>query len=48
MIIRGYHMTWNDGMALEAELTGRVRNSDDFKEGARAFAEKRKPVFEGK
>jgi len=45
MIIRGYNMTWDDGMKLEAELIGRVRNSEDFKEGTRAFIEKRKPQF---
>ena len=48
MIIRGYNMTWDDGMKLEAELTARVRNSEDFKEGTRAFMEKRKPLFEAK
>lgn len=45
MIIRGYNMTWDDGMKLEAELIGRIRNSEDFQEETRAFIEKRKPLF---
>ena len=47
-IIRGYNMTMEEGLKLEAELINRVRSTEDFIEGARAFAEKRKPVYKGK
>jgi 2-(1,2-epoxy-1,2-dihydrophenyl)acetyl-CoA isomerase len=35
-------------LALEAELQGRCGRTRDFKEGVRAFLEKRKPGFEGR
>lgn len=47
-VIRGYGMTWEDGVKLEAELMTRIRSSEDFKEGALAFARKRQPVFKGR
>ncbi|HEY4612823.1 MAG TPA: enoyl-CoA hydratase-related protein [Bacteroidota bacterium] len=37
-----------DGLALEASLFGVCCSSDDFKEGTKAFLEKRKPVFKNK
>lgn len=48
MIIVGYDMTMEEGVKLEQKLLGHVRSSEDFMEGARAFAEKRKPVFKGR
>lgn len=47
-IIRGHDMTMEEGLKLEAELLSRVNSTEDFAEGARAFVEKRQPVFEGK
>jgi enoyl-CoA hydratase/carnithine racemase len=41
-------MPLEEGLKLERELNSRVRNSEDFMEGARAFAEKRPPVYKGK
>ncbi|WCK56563.1 enoyl-CoA hydratase [Aneurinibacillus sp. Ricciae_BoGa-3] len=35
-------------LAYEAQVQGELIGTDDFKEGARAFLEKRKPVFSGK
>ncbi len=37
-----------DGLELEASLFGVCCGSEDFKEGTRAFLEKRKPVFKNK
>lgn len=47
-LIRGYNMTLEEGLQLEIDLANRVRGTEDFMEGARAFAEKRPPVYKAK
>jgi len=47
-MIRGYNLPLDEGLSLESELAAGVRSSDDFKEGARAFAEKRPPDYKAK
>ena len=47
-IIRGYDMTLENGLYLEAEKVAYIRTTDDFMEGARAFAQKRPPEYKGK
>ncbi|MBN1643420.1 MAG: enoyl-CoA hydratase/isomerase family protein [Dehalococcoidales bacterium] len=47
-IIRGYEMDLEEGLALEQELAARIRDSEDFMEGARAFAEKRSPQYKAR
>lgn len=47
-MIRGYDMTLDEGLRLEGELFNRVRNTEDYMEGARAFVEKRKPDWQAK
>ena len=37
-----------DAFAIEAENAGRVMQSEDAREGPRAFAEKREPVYKGR
>lgn len=45
---RGLEMSFEDGLALEAALSGLVSASEDCQEGTRAFLEKRKPEFRGR
>ncbi|MDD5287746.1 MAG: enoyl-CoA hydratase-related protein [Dehalococcoidales bacterium] len=47
-MVRGYSMTLEEGLALEKQLANKVRTSEDFKEGAKAFAEKRPPQYKAK
>ncbi len=47
-MIRGYSLTLEEGLQLERSLANRIRETEDFMEGARAFAEKRKPNYKAK
>lgn len=47
-MIRGYDLTLEQGLRLERDLANRVRTTEDFMEGARAFAEKRPPEYKGR
>lgn len=47
-MIRGYSMTLDQGLALEKDLANKIRTTEDFKEGAKAFAEKRPPQYKAK
>ncbi|MFC2004206.1 enoyl-CoA hydratase/isomerase family protein, partial [Chloroflexota bacterium] len=47
-MIKGYSMTLEEGLGLEKELSNYLRSTEDFMEGARAFAEKRPPVYRAK
>jgi len=45
---RGIEMGLAEGLLLEQEIGQRLSLTEDSKEGPRAFAEKRKPVFRAK
>lgn len=47
-VLRGMQETMRDAYKIESELSTKVFSSEDAKEGPRAFAEKRKPVWKGK
>ncbi len=47
-MIRGYSMTLEQGLQLESDMANRIRGTEDFMEGARAFAEKRPPNYKAK
>jgi len=45
---QGLNMDLEQGLQLEQLLVRKVQSSEDYAEGTRAFAEKRKPVWKGK
>jgi enoyl-CoA hydratase len=47
-VLRGLALPYDDALSLESHLAGRVFQSDDAKEGPKAFAEKRPPVWKGR
>jgi len=44
---RGQHTSVQGAIEIEGQAYGRLRNSNDFKEGVASFHEKRKPTFSG-
>ena len=47
-VVDGAAMDLDDALALEALLFGQIVTTDDFREGSRAFLDKRKAVFTGR
>jgi len=47
-MIRGSNMSLDEGLQLENALSGYVMHTEDFNEGTKAFAEKRKPIFKAR
>ena len=48
LAVRSQYLHLSDGLRLEAAIQHVLRASDDAKEGPRAFAEKRPPVWQGR
>jgi enoyl-CoA hydratase/carnithine racemase len=46
-VTRGIDLPLEQGLELEAELFSRLFETEDVREGTRAFLEKRKPAFKG-
>jgi enoyl-CoA hydratase/carnithine racemase len=46
--LRGLDLPLAEGLKLEAELYGSLQRTEDAREGARAFAEKRPPRWHGR
>lgn len=47
-IYKGMELPLDQGLRLEADLSALIATTEDCKEGPRAFAEKREPVWKGK
>ena len=48
LVHRGLDLDYNSALALTGNIAPPIVNSEDHKEGCRAFIEKRKPVWKGK
>lgn len=46
-INKGLDRTLEEGLVIEKECVGMLAETEDLKEGAKAFLEKRKPIFKG-
>ena len=47
-VLRGIFLDYEGALKLEAELSSQIFQSEDAREGPRAFAEKRKLVWQGR
>lgn len=47
-VLRGIFLDYEGALALESELSSKIFQSEDAKEGPAAFAEKRQPVWQGR
>lgn len=47
-IVRGEKVPFEEGVRIETDLNMFMDTTEDYVEGARAFGERRKPVFKGK
>lgn len=47
-LIQGYDMPLEEALGLERRLNTEIRKSEDFMEGAKAFAAKRPPEYKGR
>ena len=47
-MLRGINLPLEEGLAMEREMVVRVRGTDDFQEGVKAFVEKRPAVFQAR
>jgi enoyl-CoA hydratase len=45
---KGLDLTLDDGLRLEADLSTMIASTEDAREGPKAFAEKRPPVWKGR
>lgn len=45
---RGYNVTLEEGLALEARLSGEIWLTEDSREGPTAFSQRRKPEYKGR
>ena len=46
--IKTYGLSIEDAFVISKEISGRIGKTEDAKEGPRAFAEKRPPVWKGR
>lgn len=47
-MVKGYSLALEDGLQLENALIAYTLGTEDYTEGAKAFTEKRKPIFKAK